>query len=574
MADIEQSLKGYTTDQDKVVSPGETVTRVRSLLEAEHGGVLESLERIDTGRLGIPVFISRFGDRVRDLVPTRKQMGKGASPEQAEASALMELVERYSFFTYFDTPENFEKLTWTQAEERYGDQLISLKEMRKAVNEILRDADTRQTLDLVPWRFCKATRPADGSTCFIPADFFKLLNEFNGSSAGNSLAETMLQAACEVVERHVSAVIDKEKPSLCTIETSSLEDPVLRDLLDKFEGNGIKVWLKDFSLGMPVPTVGALAYDPQTFPDKSEIVLTAGTASTSAKAAIRALTEVAQLAGDFETEARYEPSGMSKPERLEDIEWLVQGPTTSLSSLPDVGDEDIRTELQTLALELEKLGYTLYALDITVPGLDVPACYCLIPGCDFLERAKQPSLGLYVGRRLAEEYELKQAVPALKTLSEIYEDAPFLAFFQGLVNLKAGDPLLAYLKFDKAFEIQEEAEDKALAAFYAAYALTQSESFDEALPYLDKAIDHADGVKEYYNLRGVCRFRRGEYEAAARDFKSALNLDKGSVMDIANLGLCHKRLGNTTKAVEYLQTAVALDDSLEFAVTELAEIIE
>ncbi len=568
-----RSLKGYTTDQDKAVAPEQTVARVRDLLEKKHGGILDSLERTDTGRLGIPVFISRFGPKALELVPTRKQMGKGASPEQAEASALMELVERYSFFTFFDAPENFEELTWTEAEQKYGDQLISLKQMRQSVNEILRDADTRGTLDLLSWKFRKATRPIDGSQCVVPVDFFKLLNEFNGSSAGNTLAETVMQGACEVVERHVSATIDKQKPTLPTIVAADTDDPVLLELLEKFERNGIKVWLKDFSLGMPVPTVGALAYDPATYPDMSEIVLTAGTASTPAKAAIRALTEVAQLAGDFETGACYEPSGISKPATLDGIAWLTQGPATPLSSLPDVGNPDILEEIKALAQGLDALGYTLYAMDTTNPELGVPSCYCFIPGFDFLERAKRPTLGLYVGRRLAEEYELSRAVPGLKALSEIYENAPFLSFFQGMVNLKAGDPLLAYLKFDKAAEIQEEDEDRALAAFYAAYSLTQSQSFNEALPYLDKAISLADGVKEYYNLRGVCHFRREEYAPAARDFESALNLDKGSVMDLANLGLCHKRLGNKARAVEYLQAAIAIDDSLDFAVAELAEII-
>ena len=58
--------------------------------------------RIDSGRLDIPVYLSLLGVDARRVVPTHKQMGKGATPVQAEASALMELVERFSFFTYLD----------------------------------------------------------------------------------------------------------------------------------------------------------------------------------------------------------------------------------------------------------------------------------------------------------------------------------------------------------------------------------------------------------------------------------------------------------------------------------------
>ena len=58
--------------------------------------------RIDSGRLDIPVYLSLLGVDARRVVPTHKQMGKGATPVQAEASALMELVERFSFFSYLD----------------------------------------------------------------------------------------------------------------------------------------------------------------------------------------------------------------------------------------------------------------------------------------------------------------------------------------------------------------------------------------------------------------------------------------------------------------------------------------
>ena len=76
--------------------------------------MLAETDRVDTGRLGIPVFVSVCGPEARDIMPTRKQMGKGASPEQAEASALMELVERYSFFSFWADESNFEQLTWSE----------------------------------------------------------------------------------------------------------------------------------------------------------------------------------------------------------------------------------------------------------------------------------------------------------------------------------------------------------------------------------------------------------------------------------------------------------------------------
>src|SRR5665647_1301946 len=99
---LTDTLKGYTYDQDKLLTPEETIRRVRDRLGALDLKLLQDTRRIDTGRLDIPVYLSLLGVDARRVVPTHKQMGKGATPVQAEASALMELVERFSFFTYLD----------------------------------------------------------------------------------------------------------------------------------------------------------------------------------------------------------------------------------------------------------------------------------------------------------------------------------------------------------------------------------------------------------------------------------------------------------------------------------------
>ena len=67
--------------------------------------MLAETRRIDTGRLGIPVYLSVCGEAARAVMPTRKQMGKGASPEQAEASALMELARAFQLLFLLGRPE-------------------------------------------------------------------------------------------------------------------------------------------------------------------------------------------------------------------------------------------------------------------------------------------------------------------------------------------------------------------------------------------------------------------------------------------------------------------------------------
>ena len=126
----------------------------------------------------------------------------------------------------------------------------------------------------------------------------------------------------------------------------------------------------------------------------SEIVFTAGTSASPCKAAIRAFTEVAQLAGDFETGRVYEASGLPKFTEIEQTGWLGAGECVKMKSLPSVESDDIYDELKQFASQLEEKGYTLYTVDTTHPELGVPANYNFVPGFQFRERTPHASLGL------------------------------------------------------------------------------------------------------------------------------------------------------------------------------------
>ncbi len=430
MLELKSCPKVYSKDQDKAVTPEETVAKVKKLLDEKCSGVLKCTRKIDTGRLGIPVFISECGDVARDVMPTRKQMGKGASVAQAEASALMELVERFSFFSFWDNAANFTLATYSEAEELWPGKVISIEKILQSVGEKMEPAKARVILDLVRWHFYPALNVHTGQEEYVPLDWFKILNEFNGSSAGNTPEESVLQGGSELVERHVCAVIDRDRPEVPVIDPASCEDEVLSNLCKCFDENGIKYIISDFSFGMPLPTVAVTAWDPSTFPGMSEIVFTAGTSASPCKAAIRAFTEVAQLAGDFETGRVYEASGLPKFTEVEQTGWLAAGSCVKMNSLPSVESLDIFDELKTFAAGLEEQGYTLYTVDTTHPELGVPANYNFVPGFDFRERTPHASLGLFVGRILSEKVALDIAGDGLDVISDIYGDPYFVPFLR------------------------------------------------------------------------------------------------------------------------------------------------
>ena len=93
-------FKTYTYDQDKVFSPAETVTRFKKRLAEVDLDILKEVRRIDNGRLDIPVYFSVTGQDARQVIGNKKQMGKGCTEEQSQASACMELGERFSFFSF------------------------------------------------------------------------------------------------------------------------------------------------------------------------------------------------------------------------------------------------------------------------------------------------------------------------------------------------------------------------------------------------------------------------------------------------------------------------------------------
>ena len=252
--------------------------------------------------------------------------------------------------------------------------------------------------------------------------------------------------------------------------------------------------------------------------------------------------------------------------------WTVR--SSRFSSLPSIAGDDIAGELDQLARALAARGYPLFTVDTTHPELG--------PGRQlqfrarvfaFRERTPAASLGLFTGRILAEQADPATADKGLAKLAELYPSAPFVPFFEGLLSLRLDDPEAALPQFACAEALQPLDEDRALAAFYQAYALSLLDEWEAVEPHLDRAIAACPEVKEYCNLRGVARFKAGRYREAADDFQAALALDAGSAMDLANLGLCHLRLDHPEQAAHYLGAALELDASLDFARAHLERLL-
>lgn len=559
---IRDCYKSYRYDQDKARQPEETVHWVKERLGQMDMKILGKTMRIDTGRLDIPVYISLCGEDATRFTGTKKQMGKGATPVQSEASAVMELVERYSFFSFIQRSE-FPLLRYRDV----ADEAIPVAMFLRSVHDDSTSADAvRRMLQDVPLRWAVAHNLTHDTDQLVPIDWFYLINEYNGPAAGNTLEEAVLQSLCEVVERHVGSIISHEGRSTPIIDLESLKDPAAVELVDKFRRNGIQLFLRDFSLGTGIPSVGALAYDPATFPHKSEIVFTAGTTSNPEKSLCRALTEIAQLAGDFESRTSYRPT-LPKYASLEEAAYLMENHSerVAICSLPNLEDDNLRIEIERSVQALQGIGLEVLVINVTHPELGIPSVYTIIPGAHFLDHTRDTDFPQHAARTLLRTLPAARALPHLQKLLERFGPRYDLTFFLAHSLELEGQCEAALSLFQRALEQQPTPREIASIHVHMASCRKEMEAFEAALEDLQAAEQHNNELKEIYNLRGYCLFKLKRHEEAIAAFERAIEIDPGSAIDYANIGSNLRELGHKEEAIKCYRMALELDPDIEFA---------
>ncbi len=560
---LKDAFKGYTLDQDKICMPEETVRRFKEKLKEVDLDILEKTMRIDNGRLDIPVYFSFCGKDALETIGTKKQMGKGGTPHQSEASAVMELVERFSFFTFCKNPENF----FTEQYRHLKDPVLPFESIAKSVHDESDELDVaKEVFSRLPLKWTWAYNLTRQEEILVPFNWFYMINEFNGPSAGNCVEEALSQGICEIVERHVSSVVSRNKVRTPAINVSSVTDPLVLEMMGKYERVGVRLFITDFSLDMGIPSVGVLAYDPATFPEKSEIVWTAGTTPDPQKALSRALTEVAQLAGDFNTNANYVASGLPKFRNLEEAEFVTHAETTiDITELPDLHNDNIRVEVENCISALSRTGMEVIVINTMHSRLEIPAFYTIIPGTHFRERAANTSVGMFSSKLIAESGVPGWAITELKKIDEIMPGKYYVKFFLGTSHLAINEQARALKYFEEALTLNPNKEDVPSIYSYMGVCLKDLAQYKEAISTLEKGEEHDSERTDIHNLMGYCYFKLKEHEKAIQCFRKVLQLDPSSAIDYANIASNYRDMGDKDNAIRYYQFALALDPSIDFA---------
>ncbi len=552
------------------MSPEDTVQRFKGKLKKINLDILKRTIRIDNGRLDIPIYFSLCGQDAHEIIGTKKQMGKGGTPSQSEASAVMELAERFSFFSFVKKPSNF-------FVEKYGqikDRVIPFEMIAKSVHDESDDLQvTQKIFENLPLKWTWAYNLSRNEETLVPFDWFFAINEFNGPSAGNCVEEAVSQGICEIIERHTSSVISHKRLKVPAIRADSATDPLVVEMLGKYRKAGVKLFVSDFTLDTGIPSVGILAYDPTTFPELSEIVWTAGTTPDPQKAFSRALTEVAQLAGDFDTAANYVASGLPKFTDLADADYVMNpGKEIDITQLPDLSNDNIKVEVENCLEALSRIGMDVLLIDTMHSELQIPAFYTIIPGAHFRERALATSVGMFSAKHIADNQSPEKAIGEL---SQIDQDLPgkyYVKFYLGTCHLALTDPKTAFNCFKEALNLEPNPQDVPSIYSYLGVALKDMGEYRQALNELAKGVELDPERTDLYNLMGFCHFMLKEHEAAIENFKKVIQLDPSSAIDYANIASNYRDMGQTAKAIRYYEMALTLDASIEFARDNLARL--
>ena len=176
---------------------------------------------------------------------------------------------------------------------------------------------------------------------------------------------------------------DMEPVSLCLSHSIRM----LNDILEKFESEGIKIKLMDFTADVKIPTIAASADDTVT-KDAGLLTLGMGTHLDPEVAILRALTEVAQsratqingaredtVRADFAREAGYE-----RMKRINKFYFRDEEEKIKLSDIENKSTSSITKDIEIVKNELmdNDIDKILY-VDLTRPELDVSVVRVIIP---------------------------------------------------------------------------------------------------------------------------------------------------------------------------------------------------
>ncbi len=351
--------------------------------------------------------------------------GKGITPELAEASAYAELAERFSaglFYPVFEErvrfniPALYNEETNRFLNYEWMDGYVhahqdELNENTLKIEDLLANERHLTDTDIEHIKNSRMARHwVDGFSIAreeavkVPVNFVTYIHASNGMAAGNTMEEAMIQASCEIFERHTQIQIIKPEKTVPSIDPDSVNNAVIKDMIKFYHGKNVHVIIKDLSLGGVLPCIGVLFINHNLSPDRLEHrILIPGVSFNMDEGLTRCFTESMQ---GRETLLAPRPQ-LDKPlvhrSRVnnfyllmkccispKDISFLEQGET---GAYRNTKIKDVFSEIQELKKICNHFDTDCIILDHTHPVLNFPVVRVIVPRIsDFLPFLNQDIL--------------------------------------------------------------------------------------------------------------------------------------------------------------------------------------
>ena len=395
--------------------PAETVRKFRHLIDPVSGVVTELTRVGDEADPWLHVYwagsnLALKSDSVHVLRNSlrSRSSGKGATPEQAEASALCEAVERYSGvfhgdeirrrarFADFSDGEAIHPNAVQNFSDRQYECADEINARRMRFNYVPQRFDPDAEIDWSPVWSLTAGRhrwlptsmlyfsaPLDGKPVYCPPDS-------NGCASGNTLEEAILQGFFELVERDAFACWWYNRVALPEVDLESFDDPWLSRARDRYGAHDREIWVLDATGDLGVPAFVAVSR--RTAEDAEDILYAGGAHSDPHVAAMRAVCELNQHLSAMRA-ARADGYGYptDDPEvlswwreaKIADHSWLAPAPDAprrGKADYPAPRIDDLRDEVERCRALVESRGMEFLALDQTRPDIGMPVARTIVPG--------------------------------------------------------------------------------------------------------------------------------------------------------------------------------------------------
>ena len=442
---IRKSVKKYNRGISKAIPPSDTLQIIFKKINKLNPGILDRYYEVKANTK-IPQYIVRGTDHYLQIVNDAGRVqfafnsnGKGHFKTEAQVSGLMEMAERYSCCKYlFNTPKKVVISSFKAKDKQYSLEDFYSNPIHRKKVEILKKKDV-EFANLV-WH--KALT-LDGQETYLPFSLICYTHMYtNGMAAGNTLQEALSHGICEVIERHCDVVVQEKKLVTPTINQDTIRSSVVRELLDKFKALNQKVILKDFSLGMGVPVIGAIRGT-----DIGKYFMTVGVAPNREEAIIRALVENSQIEPHVGSHVKHDEGW----EKSSIKHHFKQSKRVDYKDLPDIHNIDVKKEIFTLKSLLEKQDMKITYIDTTDSILKIPSVLVYITNAKrYVDQIGYRNIIMGIIEESLRIKDYKQAMKYIKLGIKVdQKNVEFYLFYKGLVYAFEGKYTAAVKIFTK-----------------------------------------------------------------------------------------------------------------------------